>query len=190
MALLDRLLGHTLVRDREGRLHFLPWGLFSLMTPFSRTYLLPDAQSESRVRRLMVWYLAGQSALVLVWIATSRLLLPGSEIWWAVACMLPAPVLYLLAVMRLARELPPSSMDAGLKDRVALVASSQHPLVIWMNLLFSGVALSLGIWVLGFDESALGISVGVLLALLALLLIVYHLALLKARSDIKRSGGA
>jgi hypothetical protein len=186
MALLERLLGHTLVRDHEGRLHFLPWGLFSLLTPFTRTFLLPDAEAEARVRRLMAWYLSGQFVLVLVWIATSRLLLPGSELWWALACMLPAPVLYLLGVARLARDLPTSSVDADLRSRLRLVAAGQHPVVIWLNLLLCLGVLALGLWVLGFDQTLLGRLVGALLVLLALLLIVYQLALLKARSELDR----
>jgi hypothetical protein len=181
--MLDRLLGHTLVRDREDRLHFLPWGLFSLMTPLARTYQLPDEPAERRVRRLLGSYLLGQFALVVVWIVTSRFFPVGLDLWWALACMLPAPLLYLLGVMRLTRSLSPSSMDAGLRDRLRLVAGAQHPLLIWMNFLLCVGGMGLGVWLLAMDESPLGRLVGFLMTLLLALLAFYQLTLLKVRSE-------
>lgn len=181
MNLLNHLAGHTLMEDHEGRTHFLPWGLLSLVLPFARTYLLPDAGAIRRARRLVAGYMLLQFLLVGVWAATSTLLPPGVELWWVLSCVLPAPVLYLLGVARLARGLPPSPVALSFRERVRLAAAAQHPAGIWLQLLLCMGMVLLGIWVLGFDRTVVGILVGTLLALLGLLLGAWQLALLRHR---------
>jgi hypothetical protein len=183
MKSIDRLLGHTVLDDAEGRTHFLPWGLLSLMLPFARTYLLPDEASLRRVRRLLRIYLALQFGLVGLWVATSMLLPPGSELWWVLACVLPAPVFYMLGVARLARELPRSSVSSTFRDRLRLAAAHQHPAAGWLQLAICLGMVLLGIWVLGFDRTAVGILTGALLVLVGLLLGAWQLALLKTRVE-------
>lgn len=177
-----RLLGHTLLEDSDGRTLFLPWGLLSLMLPFTRAYLLPDETAIRRARRLVATYMVLQFLLVGVWVATSTLLPPGGELWWAVACVLPAPVFYLLGVARLTRLLEPSPTATDFRDRVRLAAARQHPALIWLQLILCLGMLLLGIWVLGFDRTGVGILVGALLILLGLLLGAWQLAMLKVRA--------
>lgn len=179
MDLMRHLTGQTLVEDAQGRTHFLPWGLLNLVLPFVRTYVLPDEAAIRRARRLVAAYLALQFALVGVWLATGSLLPPGGHHWWALACVLPAPVFYLLGVARLTRALPPSSAALALHDRVRLAAARQHPAASWLQLFLCLGVLSLGVWVLGFDRTPVGILVGALLVLLGLSLGAWQLVLLR-----------
>jgi hypothetical protein len=183
MNLADRLMGQTLLEDSQGRTLFLPWGLASLMLPFGRAYILPDEAAIRRARRLVATYLVLQFVLVGVWIATSTLLPPGGELWWVLACVLPAPVFYLLGVARLARTLDASTAIPAFRDRVRLAAARQHPAIIWLQLILCLGMFLLGVWVLGFDRSTVGILVGALLVLSGLLLGAWQLALLRHRQD-------
>ncbi len=84
MGYFRRLSDALFKIDRHGNTIFYPWGIIG------KGYMLPDRQTEDKIRRFVIWYHFTGLAIILIvgaflghWIVCLLLVLPAAIILWS-----------------------------------------------------------------------------------------------------------